>query len=992
MISKKEFDNLTTSLSPSADTAAIARAYVAYTRLAKKETNLDAAEFIRSKAFPPEHILIATIQANLCNSIDSSCARLYSFFRERRISIVDTIYGYAVPLEAVSSLNDFISSTVSIRVIYERLCATHDIPVCPAEYAQLLNILGKRVIKERYNPCSLTTEYLISSESNATHIILSVLSSITRKNLPGADRIFTSKEASEHLGISEKTFLTWLKNHDGKNQGYISEDYLDEIDADWSICVEVNEQLLADIFADLGEDILTLATKHFRQWLKGNGCILPEGSLPQQEKRKMYVKDISTIKHVSAEFRSKAAFIPLRKLSEATGIQLKSIMDALCEECNRQSLCLTIDAYLQHLNCLTEYCTLDDIVRNIVNEESSSYQISRNSDRQSLTEFCDSSNWWGLKTQSSHGTIQPSLFSILIRREDIVSLSSHIRLFLRLYGLDGTEKFGALIRTNADRFPATAQMLENTFASRDDLSSNIWQMADMLFSYLHELDKEINNLAKNETEDLLSLFRKNCPLSVCNLFGYFVSENNLFLGTITFQRSGYTPDNSAYPIRDFATIVYYSCNFTAWTEADLIEKAINKKEFADLWLYVACHCYAAIRNTDYIRLDAPELYHSPEETLALFRAAGSQASGLSPDILADARKVTVSFLAKIQFRGMTPNKTSAHQGVSPISFFVPESNYDSFGVILSIAAAHYRINGCSGSFIVPTTAKPLCLSFFGEKFVEACGNKSFHSRRAAKSLMQAVELEARDGGKVSPYVAYSLASAMRSHKGGYEQLAETTKYYLSDANFSGLTPEYVAKQMLERGVCSFIIDHILEKCFGEKYKHLPVSSKTAVIKSTGLDAYQINRLRSSVLSAQNDIIAQVDDWIRCESDAYQFFNNLFMQHAQGKTFDCYCACLAADQKCPFTTRQHCFGCPFEIHSKASFIHYIKEWERLSKAMSTPTSDLEGKKYLYVQKNLIEPALLDILEHLSSDDVSAYLDLLNSFRDNHQLMPHIHNHI
>ena len=126
---------------------------------------------------------------------------------------------------------------------------------------------------------------------------------------------------------------------------------------------------------------------------------------------------------------------------------------------------------------------------------------------------------------------------------------------------------------------------------------------------------------------------------------------------------------------------------------------------------------------------------------------------------------------------------------------------ETFGRIIAIATAHYELSPQAESFVVPTTNIFLIQQFFGDDFVEACERKNFSGRRANKALLQSVEFAGRQHEQLQPMVAYHLDSIMRSHKLSYGRPSDTTATYLKDATFTGLTPEFVAYQMFERGVC-----------------------------------------------------------------------------------------------------------------------------------------------------------------------------------------------
>lgn len=99
----------------------------------------------------------------------------------------------------------------------------------------------------------------------------------------------------------------------------------------------------------------------------------------------------------------------------------------------------------------------------------------------------------------------------------------------------------------------------------------------------------------------------------------------------------------------------------------------------------------------------------------------------------------------------------------------------------------------------------------GDEIGELFLFSDFRSRSATKSFLQDICMVAdensTDSGGGFHVKGYYLAALARSHKGSYGKLAETTFQYLKDAKFNHLTPEFVAFELLERGVF-----HPLHQC------------------------------------------------------------------------------------------------------------------------------------------------------------------------------------
>lgn len=100
------------------------------------------------------------------------------------------------------------------------------------------------------------------------------------------------------------------------------------------------------------------------------------------------------------------------------------------------------------------------------------------------------------------------------------------------------------------------------------------------------------------------------------------------------------------------------------------------------------------------------------------------------------------------------------------------------------------------------------------------------------------------------YYRYMLAALARSHKGSYGEFAQTTYTYLKDAKLSGLTPEFVAQELFERGVLSCIPSMLLRTICGDDYAKLSVGNQTKMIQKLDLTP---NEIETSVVTAQKSL-------------------------------------------------------------------------------------------------------------------------------------------
>ena len=75
--------------------------------------------------------------------------------------------------------------------------------------------------------------------------------------------------------------------------------------------------------------------------------------------------------------------------------------------------------------------------------------------------------------------------------------------------------------------------------------------------------------------------------------------------------------------------------------------------------------------------------------------------------------------------------------------------------------------------------------------------------------------------------------------------ASTTFEYLRDAQFNTLKPEFVAFELLERGVFSCLATMLLQMAFGDRYTRLDPREKTRVITTMDLSPKEIENQKAS---------------------------------------------------------------------------------------------------------------------------------------------------
>ena len=287
-------------------------------------------------------------------------------------------------------------------------------------------------------------------------------------------------------------------------------------------------------------------------------------------------------------------------------------------------------------------------------------------------------------------------------------------------------------------------------------------------------------------------------------------------------------------MEQFSVMAYTVFNAESWDEHDMIRKAAENRKYAELWLFVALHFVCALRKPDIARLPVPSLPYPPQETRRRIERGLFAAQ--------EARSISEELLFRVDMLPVKPSKTGQHN-VSSLKLFIPESVLEPLGIIMALSLS-WRENG--DPFVGTELRIRDIREFFGKEFDKAIGHKRSLSRRANKAYLQGIEA-ASDNHGCADAKGYMLAALARSHKGGIGKLPEMTDVYLQDANFSGYAPEFILREMFERGIFGFIPALLLEQYAGTAFLKLGVSKQTRLIKAIGLDALQLESLTASVM-------------------------------------------------------------------------------------------------------------------------------------------------
>lgn len=568
-----------------------------------------------------------------------------------------------------------------------------------------------------------------------------------------------------------------------------------------------------------------------------------------------------------------------------------------------------------------------------------------------LIEFLNDNRWFGHRPQMKGNAV-----CISPEQEELYTQA------LQVY-IGGSGDTSHSLEQLTHKYPRTELHFKAFIrkALLDDTS--VFYIASFLSAILEKelilyTDREIEQLLVCATNDLT----KENGDALTFFLSYLRARTRTSFHKDYIMQKRYTMDlqNSAYSFDEYLELAYKMFSTDYIDENDMYQQAADSMNYTDTWLYLSLHFICSLRTTDLERIYHPVLPYPAKDVLEKIRE--------DTFTLKDSLSVLNSITQKMCWLPFTPKKTGRHSGVEHVRLHFPSSCEEHFGKLFALAEAHRQISGLAEEPIIRriTTYKQIN-SYMGEDIGHLFLERDFGSRSATKSYLQALCMASVDGEEGLPNTkGYIIASLARSHKGSYGEFAATTFEYLKDANFNGFTPEFVAFELMERGVLSFITSEMLDMVTDGKFKALGVKQQTDLLKETGLSAGETESVVSTALSARRFARESITALVTGNDNLLEILHRIGNGQAFSKQAGTMCVLSSIRQVCPFPERRQCLGCRYEILTKSAMMHITSEYKRMRHLYRSVSDDTEKEKYAYLVKTVLLPKLQETLECLRKD--------------------------
>ncbi|MFS9255436.1 hypothetical protein QM458_01125 [Streptococcus infantis] len=582
--------------------------------------------------------------------------------------------------------------------------------------------------------------------------------------------------------------------------------------------------------------------------------------------------------------------------------------------------------------------------------------------REKVSGFLLDNEWFGVSINLDDYTIS---------EKDVEVLKNHIKDYLTTP--PGIKSMEGIF---SKKFPSTSELFVQ-FAEEEKLSeTNRFYLLDFLAYYL---TKDLFLYGDAEVETLVEVATEVLTKSQGNILIQFIKwllNKGVTRYRVSFEMTKrYTIEsaNGAYELDEYLELMYYLFNENYIIKNDMLCKAANSKNYADTWLYLGLHFICALRSTDLERLGHPKLTREPLEVLEAV-VDGTWSSS-------EARRTLLSITTRLTYLNLTPNKTKNASNVAQLKFHVPESCQVLIGTLLAICEAHFQLQipfNAENPLIRQIKTYEKITSYMGEEIGNLFLERNFSSRSANKSYLQSVAMLADDVLEEKSELnikGYFLAALARSHKGDFNEFAQTTTTYLKDAQLGQLKPEMVAKELFERGVLSMIPSMLLTIVTRGKYKKLSPSQQTQMIKSLDLTPIEIEKTLELSIRADSRSQQALKTLVENNVDPEQLLticHRIGNGEAFSKQGESMCLLSALGKLCPYDDRQHCVGCQYELQTKSTLLLLIGQFNRLNKQYQKLKNELERGKVRAILEKQIKPCLTEMLQALSEQYGEAVL--------------------
>lgn len=695
----------------------------------------------------------------------------------------------------------------------------------------------------------------------------------------------------------------------------------------------------------------------------------------------------------------------LQSLKEISGLSLKQLVQLIKNnkiKAVQKENCwyVSLKTKEEIIKFNKQYIGIFNLVNKLCQETDTLYTSNLSKNREDLCNYLEVNQYFGANCLSSDSVFLSNVSDnpFFVKISTITSLQKQITEWLKTFKRSDEEKLNYYFNEYGKIFPKTIKSYQ-IFIEKSN--KNLCTHLLLIQTLLPLLKKEIIEYTDGDRDRLIIALHKNnlskLAEEVLADWLYFLmntEEVNYEERVIPKKDSKNQKKSEAYAAKQFMTMAYFIFNEEHWMKENLIQKAISNRSFSQLWLFIALHFVCSFRPSDIFNLAKFTLPYPPLKMLEIIKDnAFTQEMALN---------IITQIEMEYEYLTHHPSKSLRYNCEKNLKFFVPEGAIYPLGLMFTICEIHRSVSKSKKTNLIKCSPNIYVISsFFGKEMADVLENRNFRSIRANRAYLQGLEFEATKHESPGNIKGYMIASIARAHKGHPYKLSNTTEIYLKDAKFTGYTPEFIAYQMLERGVCSFVPYLLLQIVNSNIYNKLSISKQTLMIKNIGITPDEIETtvqiidislqkaaeivnnliLKRRSYITRNGLMKVYDKVLVARKRNLQHIRvkNLKTQHAYllesisrivasiatgeavAKQEHCMCLLIAQGEKCKYPKKKICLKCGNEVYTK-SLVYYLN-YEKVRLEDENNEKDVPNivkEKNNYILNKYIIPTLKKIL--------------------------------
>lgn len=494
------------------------------------------------------------------------------------------------------------------------------------------------------------------------------------------------------------------------------------------------------------------------------------------------------------------------------------------------------------------------------------------------------------------------------------------------------------------------------------LSKEIYEYND---EAIYSLLKLMNNSGKTREEFIYFLKYINSKIKTK------YSKNLKYIGRQSNNKEN--SNNKAFTEKqwlEFAKLIFINID-----NKEFLTKALDSRVNAMIWLYCAMHYCTTWRYIDYRdKLPIPNL-----ELILGIKAENFIAWIKSGNTFTYEMGQAICNYVILKIRTFEKSHSKNEEN---LTFEIGNMLVRPIGFLIALCESHrvkeekeknfYTSN--TNSLITKTVQYPQHhIKFFGEKYIEIFGNRSFANISAVKTHLHMILSKSSEKGWS---IGYYLASISRGHSKNTSGFAQSTQIYLRDINKDN-DLDKVTYNLYERGTFGFIQYKLLSVIYGDEFRTQDISNQTEMIQElTPLSPGDIEIIVKDIVEQRFTINEIIQELLATDKDkVVEVLKKIAFGEIPSKMEHSQCFIKAFKKySCIYPSREHCIGCKYLIPEMYFLLEFNNMLQKLLSDIRSSTLAFDKQRHSYILNTYYLPLLNEASKVLGLDRVKSFINI------------------